>query len=110
MRSIYGDTSRWETESDCIELLLLIRESLKQRESHSEGVTEVLAGMNRHLDNSHMALAENPLLPADRAALLDQSIASINESSLQPLAEQIRLTRNKLTWRVARKKSHDIFS
>ena len=99
MRSIYGDTSRWETESDCIKLLLLIRESLKQRESHSKGVTEVLAGMNRHLDNSHMALAENPLLPADRAALLDQSIASINESSLQPLAEQIRLTRNKLTWR-----------
>lgn len=89
-----------KTESVCIKLLRLIQELLQQRESHSEGVTDVLAGLNRHLDNSHTALAENPVLPAERAKLLDRSIASINELSLQPLAEQIRRARDQLTWRV----------
>ncbi len=89
-----------QTESVSVGLLRVIQELLQRRESHSEGVTEVLAGLNRHLDNSHTALTENPVLPAERAALLDQSIASINEPALQPIAEQIRLARNRLTWRV----------
>ena len=89
-----------KTESVCVELLFLIRELLQQRESHSEGVTEVLAGLNRHLNSSHTALVENPVLPEDRAGLLDQSIASITEPALQPIAEQIKRARNQLTWRV----------
>jgi len=89
-----------QTEPVSIGFLRLIRELLQRRASHSEGVLEVLAGLNRHLDNSHTALAENPVLPVDRAGLLDQSVASINEPALQPLAEQIRLARNGLTWRV----------
>ncbi len=89
-----------QTEPVSIALLRLIRELLQQRASHCEGVGEVLAGLNRHLDGSHTALAENPVLPADRAGLLDRSVASINEPTLQPLAEQIRLARNRLTWRI----------
>ena len=89
-----------QTESVPIGLLRLIQEQLQQCESQSEGVTEVLAGLNRHLNNSHTALAENPTLPEERAKLLDRCIASINKPKLQPLAKHIRLARNRLTWRV----------
>ena len=98
MRIIHGPLAH--TEPASIGLLRLIQEQLRQRESHSPGVAEVLTGLNRHLDGSHTALEENPVLPADRAGLLDQSIAGIVEPSLQPLAERIKLARNRLTWRV----------
>ena len=87
-------------ESVSIGLLRLIQEQLQQRESHSPGVVEVLAGLNPHLENSHSTLAENPVLPPDREVLLDGSIAGITDPLLRPLADQIRLARNQLTWRV----------
>ena len=89
-----------QKDSISISLLRLIQEQLQQRESHSPGVAEVLAGMKRHLGNSHSALAENPVLPADREVLLDRAIAGITDPLLQPLAEQIRRARNQLTWRI----------
>lgn len=88
------------TESVSIGLLRLIQEQLQQRESHSPGVVEVLAGLKRHLENSHSTLAKNPVLPPDREVLLDGSIAGITDPLLRPLADQIRLARNLLTWRV----------
>ena len=93
-----------QTESVSVGLLHAFRELLQQRDSHSagvaEGVTEVLDGLNRHLENSHTALAENPALPDERVKLLDRSIASISKPTLQSFAEQIRLARNRLSWRV----------
>ena len=93
-----------KTESVSVAMLYVFRELLLQRDSHSdgvaEGVTEVLTCLNQYLDNSHTALAEIPILPDERATLLDHSIASISNPALQSIAEQIRLARNRLTWRV----------
>ncbi len=89
-----------QKESVSIGLLRLIQEQLRQRESRSPGVVEVLAGLKRHLDNTHLAVEENPVLPPGREVLLDRSIEGINDPLLQPLADQIRLARNRLTWRI----------
>ena len=87
-------------ESVCIELLEHILALLQQRKSDLEGVTEVLGGLNHHLDNPQSALTENPLLPEERSGLLDQAIACITDPNLRPVAEQIIRARNRLTWRV----------
>ena len=89
-----------QKDSISIGLLRLIQDQLKQSESRSPGVIDVLAGLSRHLDNSHSARVEKPVLPADREALLDRAIDGVTDPLLQPMANQIRKARNSLTWRV----------
>ena len=89
-----------KTESVGIELLKRIQQSLQQREFQSKGVPEVLARLNHHLSNTSAAIAAKPELPEEHAELLDQSIAGIRDPDLQPIAEQIGLAKNQLSWRI----------
>ena len=87
-------------QSVSVDLIRLIQGYLKENEASSTGVSEVLSGISRHLSNPELAVAANPELPADREELLDHSIASVTDATLQPLAEALRRIRNLVTWRI----------
>ena len=87
-------------QPNSVDLIRLIQDYLIPHESSSPGVREVLAGIRRHLANPGSILSANPVLPQDREELLSQSLASITEPSLQPIAQILRRAHNALTWRV----------
>ena len=86
--------------SEVIVLINLIRELLLPHESDFDGVSEVLRGLGRHLDQTHKPSMQQPVLPDERSEILEQAISSITEPRLLPLANQIRLSQNQLTWRI----------
>ena len=87
-------------ESPPVALLREIRDLLRERDRQVPGVHEVVAGVERHLDATHSALAENPVLPQERRALLALCIAGVTAPALQPIAVKIRGVCQRLTWRV----------
>ena len=83
-----------------VDLLRIVQTYLQPYRSKSPGVAEVLKKLDFHLTYSQQELSIKPGVPIDKVALLDQSITAITNKELQSIAQQLRLVRNQLTWRI----------
>jgi len=83
-----------------VDLIRLIRVALLRHENSASGVSDVVAGIDRHLANAGSRVSPNPVLPAGRETLLDLSIAAVTEAALQAQVWALRRASHRLTWRI----------
>ena len=87
-------------QSASVDLVRLIHRYFRRVDQSASGVSEVVAGIDRHLANPGQRVKGKPAVPREREGLLDRSIESVTKPGLQSLGSALGRLRDQLTWRI----------